>query len=422
MPLLRVAQVLLGIACCISIYLGYTALSSAQLAGCGTGSDCDTVLTSRWAYWFGLPVSVPAAGFYMLLLAASLFAGPRSTMALQRRTWNILIAGAFVVLAAALWFVGLQAVILKSWCKFCMGAHLLGGIGAVLILMSAPFIIRKGDHAPYVFGVAQRAWPAMLGMLALVPIVVGQYFSEPPSATVVLTDNVAAAVATPATNAAPQSANGTTTTAEPVEQEPTRLFTLHDKFTFNLHSVPLIGDPDAPYVMVSLFDYTCSHCRTMHERLIRVQNQYTNELAIVAMPMPLDSTCNPLLTRTQTDHVNACQYARIALSVFKEKEEKFHDFENWLFETERPRPINEVYARAKDLSGVNDLDAVINHPGVEAWIKLGIEVFKINHQKSQQGVLPMIMAGNAIMAGDIASDQALVDFLATNLGLPRKTE
>ena len=73
--LLRLAQCLLLPALGISLYLAYQSLSGGGIAGCGAGSDCSTVLTSRWAYWFSLPVSVPAALVYIAVLVASFFVG-----------------------------------------------------------------------------------------------------------------------------------------------------------------------------------------------------------------------------------------------------------------------------------------------------------------------------------------------------------
>ena len=44
-----------------SSYLAWAAFSDSPIAGCGTGSGCDKVMGSRWAYWLNIPVSAPAA-------------------------------------------------------------------------------------------------------------------------------------------------------------------------------------------------------------------------------------------------------------------------------------------------------------------------------------------------------------------------
>ena len=58
-------RLLCGVAFCVSAYLLYGSLTGDRLAGCGPESGCDAVLRSRWAYIFGLPVSLPALMLYL---------------------------------------------------------------------------------------------------------------------------------------------------------------------------------------------------------------------------------------------------------------------------------------------------------------------------------------------------------------------
>jgi uncharacterized membrane protein len=416
--LLRLAQLQFALAFAVSCYLAYTAFSSGSVAGCGAGSDCGAVLTSRWAYWFNLPVSAPAAAFYVVLLVTSVFAGPSRSARVQSRAWTILVAGAFAVLGAALWFIGLQAAIIGSWCPYCVAAHVLGGAGALLVLLAAPFVIRGGSGGPMLFGVSQRAMPAVFGVLALVPLVFGQYLSKPPAAAV--------ATLSPASTASANttaSRNAAATPAPAVAPaKPSRKYSLHDgKFVLELHEAPMIGRPDAPHIAVTLFDYTCAHCRTQHGLLKRVQASFGNDLAIVLVPMPLDASCNPLLSRTGPDHVNACAYARIGMAVWRARPEVMMEYENWFFEPAKPRPVAEVRAKAMELTGRADFDAVLADPWIENWLKLGRDLFKANWDRTGHNFLPMLNVGPVLSAGQIKSDAELYGLLEQHLGLKRPT-
>ncbi len=65
------------IALCVSGYLAYTTLTSSTVAGCsGSLFDCHSVLKSRWARWFGIPVSMLAALTYIGLLGSLAVAEP----------------------------------------------------------------------------------------------------------------------------------------------------------------------------------------------------------------------------------------------------------------------------------------------------------------------------------------------------------
>src|SRR5262245_16456248 len=122
----------------VSAYLAWLSLTGGQAVGCGPDSGCDQVLHSRWAYWFGLPVSMLALAVYSLILGASFRLSAETPDALRQKTWAWLIPSAMVVLGAALWFVGLQAIVVKAFCPFCMAAHACGSLAALMLLVKAP--------------------------------------------------------------------------------------------------------------------------------------------------------------------------------------------------------------------------------------------------------------------------------------------
>ena len=423
--LLRLAQLQFALALVISLYLAYTSFSNGAVAGCGAGSDCGTVLTSRWAYWFNLPVSAPAAAFYVGLLVTSLFAGSPRRPQVQSRAWTILVGGAFAVLGAALWFIGLQGAIIGSWCPYCVAAHVLGGAGALLVLLAAPFVIRgAGSGEPILFGVNRRAMPAVFGMLTLVPLVFGQYLSQPPSAVVATIASAKPATNPPAATLAVTEAPVKSPTAAPVSvatpAKPSRKYSLHnDRFTIELHEAPMIGRPEAPQIAVALFDYTCAHCRKQHSLLKRVQASLSNDLAIVLVPMPLDKSCNPLLAMTAPDHANACEYARLGMAVWRAKPAALAAYDDWFFEPEKPRPVEEARAKASALTGRADLDAMLADPWIDDWLKLGRDLFKANWDRTGRNFLPMLNVSQVLSSGEIKTDDELYDILEKHVGLKR---
>ena len=124
------ARVLFLVAMCVAGYLAWVSFTEGGVAGCGPESDCDKALQSRWAYWLGAPVSALAVGTYVVLLIASwgIVRSGRETR--EKWSWVIGVAMSVMVTGAAVWFVGVQVFILKSFCRFCMTAHFCGLIGA----------------------------------------------------------------------------------------------------------------------------------------------------------------------------------------------------------------------------------------------------------------------------------------------------
>src|SRR5436309_12183590 len=135
-PLLLVRLLMAG-AIGVSGYLAWTSLSGGAVAGCGPDSGCDKVLHSRWAYWLGIPVSVPALLVYVAVLGLSFRLGGKNPAAQQRKVWPLLVGAALMVMGGAIWFTGLQLFVIHSFCKFCMTGHALGVAAAAIILVKA---------------------------------------------------------------------------------------------------------------------------------------------------------------------------------------------------------------------------------------------------------------------------------------------
>src|SRR5262245_31830634 len=110
------ARVLLLVALAISAYLAWVSLAHGTVAGCGPDSGCDKVLQSRWARWFGIPVSLLALLVDGLVVGWSFRLKARAASELQRQAWNWIVPGAWLIAGAAVWFVGIQAFVLRAFC------------------------------------------------------------------------------------------------------------------------------------------------------------------------------------------------------------------------------------------------------------------------------------------------------------------
>ncbi len=173
--------------CCVALgvtgYLVFTALRAGAVAGCGGGAvwDCDLALHSRWAKVLTVPVSVPAFGLYTVLLTSLAFCRPSVTRRGQRLAWGIVTAGAFAAGLAAIWFIGLQVLVLKHLCIYCISAHLCGIALSVALLWKQPL------------GGRTTAKLAGVGIMGVSLLIATQVFSAPPPTYVIEHFDVAAA-------------------------------------------------------------------------------------------------------------------------------------------------------------------------------------------------------------------------------------
>ena len=107
----------------VAIYLLVAAISQGPVAGCEEGKSCSTVLSSKWAKLFGVPIGAFGAASYFALFGLSFtrsFGAARMFLGVS-------------IIGGALWFTGVQAFALKTFCPWCCTTHALAVIGTLLL-------------------------------------------------------------------------------------------------------------------------------------------------------------------------------------------------------------------------------------------------------------------------------------------------
>lgn len=370
------------LAASVAAYLLFHALAQTAPGGCGPGSACDRVLGSAWAYWLGMPVSAFALLAYGGLCVTS-WRPPRARST-RRKAFAALaaIALAVAIIGAALWFVGLQVFLLKSICKFCLAAHVLGVFGAGVILVA---VWRRGPTQAPAGDVDAagrlRVAGVVTGLLAVGALVGGQC-------------------------AFPKAVNVV------------RVF--DGRFEFDVREVPLLGSPEAPHVIVSLFDYTCHDCHELHKLLVQAQARYPNRFAIAAFPCPLDAACNPLVRRTPPAHRLACEYARLGLAVRRAQAAAYARYDEWFFSQAGLPSLDQAKAFARTLVGEAALEAASRDAWVEHTLKMGLAMFRANHDMRGASRLPQLIIGRAVSSGPIRRAEDLFRLIENDLVTDRR--
>ena len=373
-----VIALLLTVAAAVSLFLFTRALAGVAAPGCGPGSGCDAVLGSSWAKVLGVPVSLPAVLVDVAVLLALWNALVGRTAARRRAAWKLVIAGAFVVIGAAAWFIVLQLAVLRAVCPWCMAAHVAGSAGAVVALAVAPVgRVRLTDDEPadpMVVGPGRAGGLAAAGLL-LVALLAGVQW------------------------------------ALPADQMRVMVF---GGLVGRPTDTPILGDPDAPHLVLSMYDYTCPHCRVMHGYQAELLRRHGDELAIVAMPVPLEAKCNGAADPDDPHHRGACELAATALAVWRADPGAFVAFEDWLFEPVTPREPAAARAEAARRVGGEKLNAALADP----WVQQQIEANVALYRATQAGALPRMMSGGSVLVGRAASAEELIRTVREALGLP----
>ncbi|MGZ8940634.1 MAG: vitamin K epoxide reductase family protein [Limisphaerales bacterium] len=385
---LNAARFLFLVALGISLYLAINAWKGGGIPGCGPESDCDKVLSSRWASVFGVPISLFALPVYVAAFAC---------LFLKNIPWRFLAGIATTIVIMAAWFVGLQMFAVRAFCKFCMTAHLAGGIAAIILLRGAP-LPGKLTFAPV----------AAAAAVSLV-MITAQMLSRPPAPV-----QVSTVESSPAQAASAPSNSTTNSSAAPTA--PT--FTiLQGQVTLDLTKVPVSGKLDAKHKFVKLFDYSCHHCRELHHLLEPVKKRYSNEVAIISLPMPLDAKCNPIMKSTPRAHENACEYAKLALAVFLADAGKFEEYSNWLFYPPLPPELSAARAQAARVVTQEKLNAALADPRIAQQLKQDSDIFVSTSRLAGKSTLPQLIFARGASVGGVSDARQLNKILFDALGL-----
>lgn len=87
---------------------------------CGI-SSCETVQTSRWSMFLGLPVATWGAGFYALMLVLCVIGSQPALADSKRLSTILLVLSAWGALFTA-WLNSLEAFVIHAWCEWCLGS------------------------------------------------------------------------------------------------------------------------------------------------------------------------------------------------------------------------------------------------------------------------------------------------------------
>ena len=388
----------------LSVILSWHYLMGGSMIGCGGGSPCDQVLNSRWSTLAGvLPVSGLAMGIYLALLVASLYTGPTIEVSLRRLAWGTMLVLAGSVAGGAIWFTVLQKWFIGAFCPYCMTAHTTGLLLSVMVIWRA--IKEPSNHSN---DISVKSNTNSLKS----PLVATTHFINPLHAMgLILIGLVLAGMLA----------------AYQVKYTPSSVY--HEgKLQDNLpvtdyHAAPMIGSPDAPYVVTLLFDYQCTHCRKIHFMLIDAVHRYNGKLAFVLCPAPLNTKCNQYIHRDVDAFKNSCELARIGLAVWVAKREALPDFENWMFSFDtgnkwHPRSLESVRAKAVELVGQEKFDAAWIDPWVDKYLQTCVQIYGKTLQKGRGGV-PKLIFGSHWVVPELNNTDDLISILQKSLAVPK---
>lgn len=446
--LLWLSRLLAVAAVGLSGYLLYAGMQLTTVAGCDyfSGFDCDAALASRWAKWFGVPVSAFGALTYLAILSATFLIGVRAA---APAGWRIIEAGAVAALGSAAWFMAVQVAALDSFCLYCVLTHVCGVVCATLLLfvrwrqtarVEAPAAaalmvggVSEGPAGPPPLGA-----PLAAGVLGVSVLVAGQLFGaapgpktaekfEAPADLEVSGFDQSTKADEPAAEATTSVADEpeTQTVAKPTLSVPRRrengsrqIEFLNGRLRIDAYTHPVVGSPEAPYTVLEMMDYACPHCREFHELMTEALERRDGQIAVVVMPVPGEILCNPYVKRGAKQRRGACKIAKLSLAVSELQPASFEPMHRWLLEGDRLPNYTTALIQAQRYVDTDELSMKVRDDSGElaARVKRHIELYATLSGVRKIG-LPAQVIGNNIYAGGIDTVDSLLEIWDENFGL-----
>jgi uncharacterized membrane protein len=412
---IHIALLLAAVATGLSLFLAKRSLTLEALPGCGGGSGCSAVLSSRWSKCGRLPVALLGAISYAVVAldAASL---SFTQVLTQRIAWSVLIALAMSSALAACWFTGLQYLIIRRLCSYCMAIHILGLLIGLVVLGTT---IRQRDYFHQI-GV-DSTLSTIGGAIGFLVFASVQCLLQPRLHSISRTDstsNISTAddVARPALSAPMRPSFQL---IPRLEQPRSHCFSrtislLGGRVVLRSSDWPILGSPEARYTIACLFDYTCAACRQMCRQLLEVVAHYQGDLAVLMLPIPQHPACNTTVSHPLESATQACEYARLATLVSRHGLDAYAAFERWSLESEEVPSYEAALERARLLIGQSAITATALG-GSEELLGRAVEIYAV----SQTVKVPALLLPRARLTGALPCIEALLKILVKELGIPK---
>jgi protein-disulfide isomerase len=197
---------------------------------------------------------------------------------------------------------------------------------------------------------------------------------------------------------------------------------LGGKLTLNVYDHPVIGDPEAPHIIVEMVSYDCPHCRKMHRIVQKGLRRYGNQLAVLIMTVPLEWKCNRLITDPKASHPGACTTSRMAVAVANLNPAAFAKFHDWLMaDEEKPPAQAKIVAKAFEMVDREQLRELSQggtlNEQISKYIDLVATLQTMKSSGKKVGGLPIQILGDEVMSGMAESADDVYRAWEQNLGI-----
>lgn len=197
---------------------------------------------------------------------------------------------------------------------------------------------------------------------------------------------------------------------------------LGGKLSLDVHKHPLLGSPDAPHIVVELISYDCEHCRKMYPLIEEARERYGDQVAILVLPVPLETDCNKLVTNPTASHRGACWTARAACGIAKLDPPAFAKFHEFLIAGKEKPPMDKIIPKSYGMVDGDAIRDLARSAELKKQVEGYIDLYSQLQAKSGSRTfgLPVQILGDHVMTGSVEKTEDLFKAWEQNLGVKPK--
>jgi len=177
--------------------------------------------------------------------------------------------------------------------------------------------------------------------------------------------------------------------------------------------LPHIGLEVARHVLVEYFDYQCPACQTMSGFISALVAKHPSDVCVIVLPVPLDGGCNRSMDPQEPGHPGSCEYARLALGVWKFHPIAFAEFHEKAL---KGASWAEARALAEKLIPRDKLDEALADPWIDELVQANIADWIVFAGETKK-LLKLLITGKRILHGLPSGEADFIRVMEEELGL-----
>lgn len=297
---------LIGLA--VSLELSYThaQLSRAIVPACNVNStiNCEVVLSSDYAYVFGVPIAWTAVAAYLGFALAALVAWRARSAQRRRQAAGAIFVAAVAALAFSAYLAVVSVFVLSAICPFCTALYVVN--------IALVFATARLASAAQAATRDQRTWQARARLIG----------AGAAAALVLLAGTLVWKVG---------AAIDDLTPAQICERDPAfcEAYRAMPVVALDLAGGHVKGSATPQVTIIEFSDFECGHCQKAARSLKEALPRFAKDVQVRFHHFPLDGACNPEIPEGR-GHRYACLAAMA--SECAAAQGKFWEYHDLLFE------------------------------------------------------------------------------------------